>query len=164
MREVDVSPSRWQPRWPYAALLLASLGWLGLIMLAPYTRARGAAAAPYLYLLFAPICHQLPERSFHLFGHPLAVCQRCFGLYLGFAAAALLLPHVAAARGLLLGRPRLLVLFALPLVLDVVAPANTWLTRVATGTVAALPIGLLAAIAVEQLPTSIRSVRERHAE
>jgi uncharacterized membrane protein len=40
-------------------------------------------SASVLYLLFSGICHQIPERSFLLLGYPLAVCQRCFGIYVG---------------------------------------------------------------------------------
>jgi hypothetical protein len=40
------------------------------------------------------ICHQLPARSFHLWGAALPVCARCSGIYFGAAIAAL----VRAAR------------------------------------------------------------------
>lgn len=36
-----------------------------------------------LYKIFSFMCHQDPDRSFHLSGHPLAVCARCFGVYSG---------------------------------------------------------------------------------
>jgi uncharacterized membrane protein len=39
---------------------------------------------------FAIVCHQRPERSFLLFGSTVAVCSRCFGIYLGAAAGLLL--------------------------------------------------------------------------
>jgi uncharacterized membrane protein len=38
----------------------------------------------------ALICHQRPERSFWLFGAPVAVCARCLGIYLGAARGLLL--------------------------------------------------------------------------
>ena len=40
-------------------------------------------AGSMVYLLFSRICHQIPERSFSLFGYPLAVCHRCSGIYAG---------------------------------------------------------------------------------
>jgi uncharacterized membrane protein len=43
-------------------------------------------AAPF-YALGSLICHQLPERSFHLGGAQLPVCARCLGIYLGGATA-----------------------------------------------------------------------------
>ncbi len=152
------------PRLPHHLLTAATLLFVGPVFAAPLLRAAGWWPAAVVYALFAPICHQIAERSFHLLGHPLAVCHRCLGLYLGFAAGVVVLARHAAFRGWLLGRPRTIVWFALPLVLDVWSPGNTWFTRAATGVVAALPIGLLAAVAAEELPQSIRSVRERHAE
>jgi len=46
------------------------------------------------YFFFSGVCHQLPERSFHLWGEPLAVCARCSGVYAGFLAGALLFPVI----------------------------------------------------------------------
>lgn len=37
---------------------------------------------------FAPVCHQLPERSMHMSGTALAVCDRCLGIYIGAGAGA----------------------------------------------------------------------------
>ena len=37
----------------------------------------------FLYLLFDPVCHQLPERSFYFFDIPFPVCIRCTSIYLG---------------------------------------------------------------------------------
>lgn len=33
--------------------------------------------------VFAPVCHQIPERSPHLSGVQLAICDRCTGVYVG---------------------------------------------------------------------------------
>ena len=35
------------------------------------------------------VCHQRPERSFHVAGVQLPVCARCTGLYVSGAAGAL---------------------------------------------------------------------------
>src|SRR4029078_2491377 len=48
-----------------------------------------------MYAAGAVICHQLPERSFHLAGFQLPVCARCLGIYAGAAAAASI--HVLGA-------------------------------------------------------------------
>ena len=79
------------PRWtaPGAAILAST--WLLLLIAAPFLATPLAAA---LYGAGALICHQLPERSFHLGGFQLPVCARCFGLYAGgamgcFAAAGI---------------------------------------------------------------------------
>ena len=49
-------------------------------------------AAFFTCLPFSFICHQMPERSFTLLQHPLAVCHRCSGIYLGFFLGTLLAP------------------------------------------------------------------------
>jgi uncharacterized membrane protein len=47
-----------------------------------------------IYKTFSFVCHQIPERSFHLFGYKFAVCSRCTGIYTGLALAALSYPLV----------------------------------------------------------------------
>lgn len=36
-----------------------------------------------LMRVFAPVCHQLPDRSPHLAGVQAAICDRCTGIYFG---------------------------------------------------------------------------------
>ncbi len=60
-----------------------------LVLAAPLMAHWGTSAAALAYLFFFSICHQRPERSFTLWGHPLAVCQRCTGIYLGAFLGAL---------------------------------------------------------------------------
>lgn len=38
-----------------------------------------------VYLVGSLVCHQRPDRSFHVAGGQLPVCARCTGLYLGAA-------------------------------------------------------------------------------
>ncbi len=42
--------------------------------------------------MFRSLCHQIPERSFQIGGGPMAVCSRCFGIYVSFFAAITVLP------------------------------------------------------------------------
>ncbi len=135
----------------YWVIVLSSLAWVGAVALAPYAATRGWIAGPMIYAIFDRICHQIPERSFFAFGHQLAVCHRCLGLYVGFAAGLLLLPRLPALACHLLQRTRLLVLFVAPMLLDVVWPGNNFLTRFVSGVVASVPVGLLLWVAVEQL-------------
>ncbi len=74
-------------RW----LVLAISGATCLLFLsAPVLAAnQNGISATLIYMLFAPICHQIRERSFFLLDHPWAVCQRCSGIYLGILAASL---------------------------------------------------------------------------
>jgi uncharacterized membrane protein len=84
--------------WAWALTASGVLVVLGLIVLAPWARANGyPLLGAVVYKGFSGVCHQIPERSFHLEGFPLAVCARCFGLYAGAAAGVLLYP---LARGL----------------------------------------------------------------
>ena len=42
-----------------------------------------------VYAIGAAVCHQLPERSFHVWGRQMPVCARCTGIYLGAAVAGI---------------------------------------------------------------------------
>jgi len=46
----------------------------------------------FIYYFFSPVCHQLDDRSFHIFGYELAVCSRCVSVYLGFLLGTLIYP------------------------------------------------------------------------
>jgi uncharacterized membrane protein len=63
-----------------AALLLGTTVWCLAIVAAPFFH-----FTP-IYLFFSAICHQLPARTWHIHGEPLAVCIRCTGIYFGFLA------------------------------------------------------------------------------
>ena|ERR1044072_9039488 len=90
----EESVRRWRRArraWAVAAVFLVGL--LALIVGAPLLKAGGAtASAETLYRAFDLVCHQMDERSFHLLGFKMAVCARCFGLYVGAFAGALLYP------------------------------------------------------------------------
>ena len=77
--------------------------WLLLLITAPFLT---TPVAGVLYAGGALICHQLPERSFHLQGIQLPVCARCFGLY-GGAALGGAIGAAGFARRWLAGRPLL---------------------------------------------------------
>jgi uncharacterized membrane protein len=85
-------------------LLAAAVLWAGVIPLAAFAATRPQASpsvsvfALVAYAVGHVICHQLPLRSFHLWGAALPVCARCTGIYVGAAAAALWL-MVVPARG-----------------------------------------------------------------
>ncbi len=96
-----------------------TLVWLAGIFLAPWLAARGASgAARFVYAVFAPVCHQIAERCYHLNGHPLAVCGRCLGIYIGFAAGLVVYPLVRGFSRLALPPARLFLILTLPMALD----------------------------------------------
>jgi uncharacterized membrane protein len=67
------------------ALILCTAVWCLAIFLAPLFH-----LAP-VYLFFSRVCHQLPTRSWHLYGEQLGLCIRCTSLSLGFFGGLLLL-------------------------------------------------------------------------
>lgn len=85
-----------QRRTIYLIVLAATIAWNLTLFAAPWFWTKGHSVwASGVYLIFYPICHQRPERSFFLWGHPLAVCHRCTGIYLGFLVGILLFPLVS---------------------------------------------------------------------
>jgi uncharacterized membrane protein len=76
------------------AIALTVVGvWLLLIVLPPVFAANGnTGISSPVYHFFSFICHQMPERSFHLLDHQLAVCSRCFGVYFGLLAGLIAYP------------------------------------------------------------------------
>ena len=86
------------------ALALTATGWVFALVGAPY----GATHAPHrhpsflasaaVYGLASLICHQQPDRTFHVWGAQLPVCARCTGLYVGAAVGALVAVLLAHQR------------------------------------------------------------------
>ena len=89
-------------RWAWAAWAVLVSGaalFLGVVVLAPWARAHGHdGVGQAIYRGFSVVCHQNGERSFHVSGFPLAVCARCFGLYVGGAVGILLYPLVRSLK------------------------------------------------------------------
>lgn len=132
------------------ALLGASVAALALVFAPPFLAAAGWPYAELLRWLAHPVCHQLAERSFHFLAAPMAVCQRCTGIYVGFALGVALWPHLPRAARWLADHPRTLVFFLLPVGVDW-ALDNTVVTRFATGAVAGFPAALPLLMAIDCL-------------
>jgi uncharacterized membrane protein len=68
------------------AILYAALPWIGpLLERAGYTR-----LGRLVFLLYTPLCHQLPERSFFISRYQVCYCHRCTALYSTIALTGLL--------------------------------------------------------------------------
>ena len=90
-----------------------------LIVVAPVAAATGnRELAQGIYGGFAILCHQLPERSYFIDEHQLAVCSRCTGVYAGFALTLLLYPLIGSLKNPVTPRPSWLLLAAVPLAID----------------------------------------------
>jgi uncharacterized membrane protein len=94
----------------------------------------------FIYGAFSKACHQLDDRSLHIFGYKYAVCSRCTLIYFGFLAGTAVYPFVKKLHDNDL--PSLWILFvgaglvALDAGLDTFdIVKNTYLTREITGAI-----------------------------
>jgi uncharacterized membrane protein len=100
------------------------------------------AVAAILALLLAPphsvldkadraafaVCHRIPDRSFTVAGHPLPLCARCSGTYLGALAGIAVLVLRGRGRASLLPAPRYLAVIGIFLAAWAVDGLNSFLT------------------------------------
>lgn len=119
--------------------MLVAVSILILIVGAPLAAAGGyPRVAATLYQAFTVLCHQLPERSYFIAEHKLAVCARCTGIYAGFALTLLLYPLVRPLRNVEWPPREWLLLAALPTAIDFALTflglwENTHTSRLLTG-------------------------------
>lgn len=130
----------------YAGLLLVAVGWFALIVATPLLADHHNLLSLIFYRSFSAVCHQMPERSFHLHGFPFAVCSRCTGIYAGFIVGLLIYPLVRSLRESEMPHRRWLILAALPMLADfgldfVGLFGNTFVSRTTTGAL----LGIVAA-------------------
>ena len=77
------------------AFVTASIAWAVLLPSAPFAASQPSPARFWYALAFVVygagsfVCHQLPDRSFHLWAAQMPVCARCTGIYMGAAVAAM---------------------------------------------------------------------------
>lgn len=87
--------------WLRTAFSLAAVAWSAVLPVAawqanPSTQGQFRTAAALVYAAGAVVCHQRPERSFHLGTQPWPVCARCTGIY--FAAAIMTIAAALISR------------------------------------------------------------------
>lgn len=142
------------------ALLAATL----LVTLATLPPLMGEGGRTLLMHAFAPVCHQIPERSPHLYGTMLAVCHRCYGIYWGLLLGVMLYGALGRWSRQLERRVRYVIpLSLLPLGLDWLMDVlgiwtNTPLSRVLTGGLFGLLAGALLARALTRVSPPPREV------
>jgi uncharacterized membrane protein len=102
----------------FIILSAGTILWCGAFTLAPVFGS-GNPVGHGLRFFFSPICHQLSERSFHLFSEPMAVCSRCAGIYYGFMITLLAYPRIRSLCGRNMHSVKILIWAALPMLIDV---------------------------------------------
>ena len=133
LRPFDLAMAVW------ATSSTVTIAILTAIIAAPLLQSSGhRTVASRIYDSFSYLCHQIPERSFHIAGEQFAVCSRCTGLYAGFTLAILTFPLFRSLRNT--DTPRIIWLFAsaVPLAVDFSLTyfgiwENTHFTRFTTG-------------------------------
>ena len=133
-----------------AAVTGGALIWLTLIVASPLAISRGLVEGLTFAVYHAGsiVCHQRPERSFHLAGVQLPVCARCVGLYLSGAMGLLAASRTRRAMSTPTVR-LLLATAALPIALSVGLELaglihTTNVQRMLTG----LPLGFAAGVVI----------------
>ena len=127
----------------YTSILLSSFLWCTLIISVPFLLEGSTLSqkiAIIITLFLSPLCHQAVERSFHILGHPLSVCVRCTGIYLGFLLGVILYPLFRHADRHSIPSRRILLLGVLPsalefLILEILFDYPIAVIRAATGAV-----------------------------
>ncbi len=145
------SPASFRRAW--AIVLAAAAAVLLLASLPPFV---GAEARSVLMTAFSGVCHQLPDRSFHIHGIALAACHRCYGIYAAMPLAVLAAPALRRCFSLPVAMRRFVLLASLlPPGIDWLAGAlDLWhsapLTRFLTGAVFGLAAGCFLTIALAE--------------
>ena len=127
----------------YAVVLILVLVWIAGIAAVPLLRAAGGDSTlpSLLARAYGSVCHQLDDRSFHLAGHPLAVCGRCFGIYVGYLAGLIVYPFARSLNQTELPHRWWLIVALLPVAVDFAGGFlgifdNTLASRALTGFIA----------------------------
>ena len=127
----------------YAGVLILVLLWIAGIVSEPLIRAAGGDSTllSLLSYTYGRVCHQVADRSFHVAGHPFAVCARCFGIYAGYLAGLIVYPIARSLTETELPHRRWLMIALLPVAVDFVGGClgifeNTLASRALTGMIA----------------------------
>jgi uncharacterized membrane protein len=159
--------SRAQGILVWVIVLVGGLGLVALITAAPALRLHSPRLSALIYAVFAPLCHQIPEKCFFYRGFPMAVCGRCAGIYAGFAAGAGIHPVLSGFVRPRLPSLRVLAAFTVPITIDAAANLlHAWRSsngiRFASGFIWGVVLPYFVIPAIQDLVmTSRRRRRER---
>lgn len=125
----------------WSLVVVGALSFVGLLVAAPLAQANGLQWFSFaVHEAFGHVCHQTPERSFYIAAYPLAVCARCTGLYLGFAAGVVFYPVIRSLKRTHAPERKWLFIAASPLAIDFAVGflgiwENTGFSRFSTGAI-----------------------------
>jgi len=122
----------------YFLILLGIVFWIAAVFAAPYLKSQSSPYGKLIHDVFSPTCHQIASRCLTLYGHSLAVCSRCLGIYAGFFFGTILFPLFRGFSSESLPKVRIFILMSFPIAIDVAAnvvslwSSTHWL-RLSTG-------------------------------
>jgi len=103
----------------YLIMLFIEAVWLLGIIGAPFLSSVGLdSLSRSFFASYSRVCHQKAERSIFIFGGQMAVCARCFGIYLGFLVGTIALPMYSKIENVRIPDAKLVLLSAIPLAID----------------------------------------------
>lgn len=129
--------------WAWLLNIIGGI-FVALPLLAPVLLANGdTTLANLIYRPFHLICHQLPNRSFHIMGYKMAYCERDFAIYTGLLVLGLLFG--ASKRTIRPATITEVVVLSLPIAIDGFTQLfgwreSTWELRVITGGLFAIAV------------------------
>ncbi len=142
--------------------------WVFIILLAPIAAAGNATnVSQPIYSFFSFLCHQIPDRSFHIDAHPFAVCSRCFGVYFGLLLGFVIYP-IFRSLAEIEPLPRIWLFLAIvPIAVDWSLGLfeiweNTHLSRFLTGLILGAACGLFIVPALVELVRLLRRIPARN--
>ena len=133
------------------ATIAGALLWVALLPAAAWAGSRHGdsmvvwSLAACVDLAASFVCHQIPARSFHLWGAQLPVCARCTGIYVGAATAALLTLSRGTPKALVSSPALALSVAAAPTIATLVIEWTTGASSNWVRASAGLPLGAAAA-------------------
>jgi uncharacterized membrane protein len=88
--------SDWFGKIPYFVYAIALTAFVLSLFAIPYLESSPSTAetGSFLFHAYRPMCHQLPQRSFFVFGAQMPVCARDVGIYAGMLLGALAFPFL----------------------------------------------------------------------
>lgn len=106
---------------PYVIFLLSVILWDLTLVAVPYFEylsGKYEIISSIIFINFHLLCHQMPERSYFIFGNQMPVCVRCTGIYFGFLIGTIIYPFIRGLKTREIPHRWILILALLPLGID----------------------------------------------